>query len=47
MDLVIALRAQAKTNKDWPTADLIRQQLTQMGIVLKDTKEGSEWTIEK
>lgn len=46
MELILTLRADAKTNKDWPTADRIRQHLTAMNVVVKDTKEGSTWTHE-
>lgn len=44
VDLLLNLRIDAKTNKDWATADKIRNQLTQMGFVIKDTKDGFEWT---
>ncbi len=46
MDLILALRADAKTNKDWSTADRIRDHLNGMNVVVKDTKEGSTWTYE-
>lgn len=45
MDLVIELRAQARTNKDWATADLIRDQLRDAGIQLKDGPEGTSYSI--
>ena len=47
MQLVIEMRKQAKSNKDWTTADLIRNKLTEIGIEIKDTKEGSEWKVNK
>ena len=47
MSLVIDLRKQAKANKDYTTADYIRDCLTKMGIQLKDTKDGVEWSINK
>ena len=43
MQLVIALRKQARDNKDFPTSDLIRDQLLKAGIQLKDGKEGTSW----
>src|SRR6056300_1776200 len=45
MDLVIELRAQARNNKDWGTADLIRDQLKEAGIQLKDGPEGTSYSI--
>lgn len=45
MELVIALRTQAKANKDYATADAIRDMLGKIGILLKDTKEGVKWEV--
>ena len=38
-------RAAAKTAKDYAKADEIRNALTEMGVVLKDSKEGTTWTL--
>ncbi|MCR5519497.1 MAG: cysteine--tRNA ligase, partial [Bacteroidales bacterium] len=46
MDMVLAERAKAKANKDWATSDSIRDALKALGITVKDTKDGAEWTIE-
>ncbi len=43
MDLVLDLRQQARTNKDWTTSDKIRDGLAAAGIVVKDGKEGTSW----
>lgn len=45
MELLIQLRKDAKTNKDWGTADKIRDELNEIGIELKDTKEGADWNL--
>jgi cysteinyl-tRNA synthetase len=45
MQIVIDLRNQAKQNKDWATADKIRNELNALNVLLKDTKDGSEWRI--
>ena len=44
--MVAEIRATAKQNKDWATADKIRDELKAAGILLKDTKDGYEWTLE-
>jgi cysteinyl-tRNA synthetase len=44
MDFIIQLRAEAKTNKDYTTSDKIRNGLQQLGIQLKDNKEGTIWS---
>ena len=40
----IELRLEAKKNKDFLTADKIRDELLEKGISLKDTKEGTTWS---
>ncbi|MCB0654587.1 MAG: cysteine--tRNA ligase [Saprospiraceae bacterium] len=44
MQLVIDIRRQARTNKDWATADQIRDQLNELHIQLKDGPEGTTWS---
>lgn len=46
MQTLIGIRQQAKVNKDWATADLIREELNKLNIKLKDTKEGTTWDVE-
>lgn len=41
---LIAKRQEARKNKDFKTADAIRDQLADMGIVLKDTPQGVQWS---
>jgi cysteinyl-tRNA synthetase len=41
----IAKRTEAKKNKDFATADAIRDELMQKGIEIKDTREGVKWQI--
>ncbi|PTS91412.1 cysteine--tRNA ligase [Pedobacter sp. HMWF019] len=44
LDMVIDIRKSAKENKDYATSDKIRVGLQQMGIQLKDSKEGTTWS---
>jgi cysteinyl-tRNA synthetase len=41
---MIEKRAEAKANKDWGTADQVRDELMEKGIVLKDGPEGTTWS---
>ncbi|MCU4156413.1 cysteine--tRNA ligase [Carboxylicivirga sp. A043] len=45
INLLLNLRVDAKTNKDWATADKIRNELQALGVEIKDTKDGFEWSI--
>jgi cysteinyl-tRNA synthetase len=43
LDMVIDIRQSAKENKDYATSDKIRIGLQSIGILLKDSKEGTTW----
>lgn len=43
IETLIAKRAEAKKNKDWVTADAIRNELKEKGIVLEDGAQGTTW----
>jgi len=45
VDLLLSLRLEAKNKKDWATSDKIRDELARLGFVVKDTKDGFEWSI--
>ena len=44
LEEMIAKRAQAKKDKDFATADSVRDELMAKGIVLRDSPEGTTWT---
>ena len=43
IEKLIEERQQARANKDWATADRIRDELKAQGITLKDTPQGVTW----
>lgn len=45
VELLIELRAKARANRDFETGDKIRDELTANGIQLKDSKEGTTFSI--
>jgi cysteinyl-tRNA synthetase len=45
MELVLKLRANAKTNKDFDSADLIRDELNKLNIQVQDSRDGSSWEL--
>jgi len=45
IEMILQLRNDAKSSQDFKTADRIRNQLTDLGITVKDLKNGSEWEI--
>ena len=46
IEALIEKRETARKNKDWATADQIRDDLKARGIILKDTPQGVTWTKE-
>ena len=46
VDMILAVRQDAKAAKDWATSDKIRNELTAIGIRVKDRKDGVDWEIE-
>tara|TARA_B110000114_G_C15054575_1_gene382679 strand:+ start:54 stop:1532 length:1479 start_codon:yes stop_codon:yes gene_type:complete len=45
VELLIKLRKEARENKDWGLSDQIRDELVEIGIQLKDGKEGTTFSI--
>ena len=45
VDLLLEIRKNAKSAKDWTTSDLIRNRLNEAGFDVKDTKDGFEWKV--
>ncbi len=45
VELLIKLRKEARDNKDFATSDLIRDQLLELGIQLKDGREGTTYSL--
>ena len=44
--LHIDLRNQARANKEWATADTIRNRLRDLGVVLEDRADGTIWKLD-
>ena len=47
MSLVLEVRNKLKENKDWVTADKIRDGLNNINIEIKDNKNGTSWDYKK
>ena len=47
IEALIEKRTQARKNRDWATADAIRDELKARHVVLEDTPQGVKWHIEK
>jgi cysteinyl-tRNA synthetase len=45
VELLIKLRKEARENKDWALSDQIRDELIELGIQLKDGREGTTFSI--
>ncbi|WP_075344001.1 cysteine--tRNA ligase [Tenacibaculum agarivorans] len=45
VELLIKLRKEARDNKDWALSDQIRDELAELGIQLKDGREGTTFSV--
>ena len=45
IDDMILKRSKAKNNKDFKTADVIRDQLIELGVEINDSSDGTEWKL--
>lgn len=45
IDMLLEMRLQAKRDKDFAKSDEIRNKLTALGVNIKDTKDGFEWSV--
>ena len=46
LDLLVNLRTQVRKEKNFAVADLIRKELSALGVVLEDRPDGTGWKIE-
>ena len=46
MQALINIRNEARKNKDFATSDRLRDELSSAGIIIKDSKEGTTWSLE-
>ncbi|MFI3331458.1 MAG: cysteine--tRNA ligase [Rikenellaceae bacterium] len=45
VEMLLEFRQTAKANKDWASSDLIRNRLQEIGIKVKDRKDGYDWEL--
>jgi cysteinyl-tRNA synthetase len=45
ISMVLTMRMDAKSNKDFATSDRIRDELIKLGVVVKDKKDGFDWEL--
>jgi len=47
MSILIDMRAQARQNKDWAVADMVRRRLAEIGVSIEDRPEGTVWRVDR
>ena len=47
VEALIAARAEARKAKDWPAADIIRDELTALNVVVMDGPQGATWRVKE
>ena len=45
IDLLLAVREDARRRNDWPTSDKIRDSLAEIGVVIEDASTGALWYV--
>ena len=45
IELLVALRAEARTNRDYAASDRIRDELAGLGVLLEDGPNGTVWRL--
>jgi len=45
LERVIAYRSEKRVAKDWAASDRLRDALARCGIAVKDSKDGTTWTV--
>lgn len=45
VDMLLEMRSQAKADKNWALSDHIRDELGRIGILVKDRKDGTDWSF--
>ena len=43
MEALLALRAKARDDRDWATADAVRDGFAEIGVIVEDTADGARW----
>ena len=46
VEMLLEMRTEAKTAKNWALSDMIRDRLAAIGIRVKDRKDGCDWELE-
>jgi cysteinyl-tRNA synthetase len=46
INMIVGLRQDAKNRKEWEISDKIRLNLKELGIIIKDRKDGADWERE-
>ncbi len=47
IDLLVEVRGDMRTAKQWAAADKIRNKLKELGVVMEDTPDGTSWRFEE
>ncbi len=47
MEIVLDIRQRYRETRDWDRADLLRQKLSKLGVVIEDRPEGPTWRVER
>jgi cysteinyl-tRNA synthetase len=46
IDLLVELRTELRKQKLWALSDTVRDRLTSLGVIIEDSRDGSQWRWE-
>lgn len=45
VESLIAMREEARSQRNWPEADKIRDEISELGVVIEDGESGATWRM--
>ena len=46
VNMILDVRQEARLNKDWAKSDQLRDKLAEIGVKIKDSKDGVSWSLD-
>ena len=47
IEAIVAARSAARAAKNWAESDRLRDELSDLGVAIKDSKDGTSWELKR